>query len=567
MEDRLTALESRVQELSASERTLLERLQRLEEKLAHMERALPAPAPEIETALTAPDAATVTGVVSLLGRALVVLGGAYLLRALTESGALPRQAGMGLGLVYALSGLYFAHRAAKGGQSQSAVGHGLTSAAIAYPLLWEGALRTAALGAIPAAVGLGGFAAACLFLAWRHQLSSLAWAGILPAGGSALLLIFKLESFEPFAVLLMLLLPALLLLTRDRWTGLKWAGAAGFDVAMAVLVIVAAGPRRPQWFSVTALTVVLVLYGAMYLISFVFRAVSTGAPGVFEVVQGVAVLAAGLEGALQVSPAPALIGALALATAAALYALSFKRLTDPPSAAAWYLTAMAAALALEGVRAALPLSAALAAWAVLGLGAAALSARPGGVLWCWQAALFATVCALASSLPGALVDAFTGDAGTAWRSGNWTAWLALAVCAGACVLMLRPSEERRTAWWRIPPVVALALALLGAGALLVSALAGPIAGVPSGDADLGLLASVRTGVVAAMALVLALLGRRTYRELAWLVYPLLLLGGLKLLLEDVARGRPATMFISLVLFGGALVGAPWVLRREVRKAA
>jgi hypothetical protein len=42
---------------------------------------------------------------------------------------------------------------------------------------------------------------------------------------------------------------------------------------------------------------------------------------------------------------------------------------------------------------------------------------------------------------------------------------------------------------------------------------------------------------------------------------LLAIGGLKLVTEDLREGRPATLFVSLVLYGGALIAAPRLMRR------
>ncbi|MGE5837299.1 MAG: hypothetical protein ACM4AI_22690, partial [Acidobacteriota bacterium] len=49
-------------------------------------------------------------------------------------------------------------------------------------------------------------------------------------------------------------------------------------------------------------------------------------------------------------------------------------------------------------------------------------------------------------------------------------------------------------------------------------------------------------------------------ELSRLTYPLLIAGGLKMLLEDLSASRPATLFMALVFYGTALILAPRVLR-------
>ena len=64
------------------------------------------------------------------------------------------------------------------------------------------------------------------------------------------------------------------------------------------------------------------------------------------------------------------------------------------------------------------------------------------------------------------------------------------------------------------------------------------------------------------AILLAWLGRRSrFEEATWLVYPLLVAGGLKLLLEDLRAGRAATLVVSLAFYGGALILAPRLARR------
>jgi hypothetical protein len=80
-------------------------------------------------------------------------------------------------------------------------------------------------------------------------------------------------------------------------------------------------------------------------------------------------------------------------------------------------------------------------------------------------------------------------------------------------------------------------------------------------ADPGVAAVLRTAVLAALALGLALVARRgAWPELGWLVYCLVAIGGVKLLLQDLREGRPATLVVSLALYGAVLVLAPRVLK-------
>jgi drug/metabolite transporter (DMT)-like permease len=83
--------------------------------------------------------------------------------------------------------------------------------------------------------------------------------------------------------------------------------------------------------------------------------------------------------------------------------------------------------------------------------------------------------------------------------------------------------------------------------------------------DPGVLATVSTGVLSVATLLVAWAGRHDrLREWGWLVYPLLIGIGLKLVTQDFKHSRPATLFIALALYGAALILAPR-LRRRVEK--
>jgi len=87
-------------------------------------------------------------------------------------------------------------------------------------------------------------------------------------------------------------------------------------------------------------------------------------------------------------------------------------------------------------------------------------------------------------------------------------------------------------------------------------------GPPGPEADLGVLATGRTAVLAAW------LGRReALREAGWLAWPILGVLGLKLLLQDFPRGRPATLILSLAFSGAALILVPRLRGRAGQAAA
>jgi hypothetical protein len=107
--------------------------------------------------------------------------------------------------------------------------------------------------------------------------------------------------------------------------------------------------------------------------------------------------------------------------------------------------------------------------------------------------------------------------------------------------------------------------------IAAGSLTGYIAPVAGGLADRsmdpGMLATVRTGVLSLATLAIAWLGGHArLREWGWLVYPLLVGIGLKLMTQDFKHSRPATLFVALALYGVALIVAPR-LRRRVETTA
>jgi hypothetical protein len=127
---------------------------------------------------------------------------------------------------------------------------------------------------------------------------------------------------------------------------------------------------------------------------------------------------------------------------------------------------------------------------------------------------------------------------------------------------LPASSEGRTWGWfaRVPRVVIDAVVLLGVAAIAVS-LVVP-AGVGERVPDAAMLAAVRSAALAAIAILAAWAsGRPRWPEASWLVYPLLVIGGIKLLLVDLPQGRPATLVLSFIVYGAALILAPRLGRR------
>jgi hypothetical protein len=490
---------------------------------------------------------------------------------LTDSGTLPRPLGVALGLAYAVLWILLAGRAAGRGRVSSGGFLGVTAIIIAYPLVVETSTspRMAIFGPAGAAVILALLTVLCLGVAWRSGLYLFSWASLAADVAACFILALVTRAVEPFAASLLATgLTTLWLAYSPRpWRGLRWPAAAAADlmVLWAALGLASSEPAAPE--STPSLSFFLLLAFALpllYLGSFAVRTLARRRSVVlFDVVQGIAALAVGFGGAAfvvrHVKDAQPTLGASAVLIAAGCYGVAFafvERSQEQRGNFLFYatlallLTLSGSALMAHGTPLAL-------SWCVLALAAAGLGVRFQRGTLAIHSIVYAAGAVWQSGALAASVDSFTASASGTWSPFTAPAGLAIAACAVSYLLLSR--ETVKTGPWkgRISRVVLAVLVALGAGGFAVILLRQIAAGP-----DRGALATVRTAVLAAAALLLAAASRRAaLAELAWLAYAILILGGVKLLLEDLPGGRPATLFIGFAFYGVALLLAPRLLRR------
>jgi len=135
--------------------------------------------------------------------------------------------------------------------------------------------------------------------------------------------------------------------------------------------------------------------------------------------------------------------------------------------------------------------------------------------------------------------------------------------AGTCAWALGRAPTRPV-WERLPRLVLLLVTVGGVIGVLTDWLVPPLARLSDTAADAAIVATLRTALLVAGALLLAWAGgARRFVEAAWLVYPLLVVIGVKLLFEDLRAGRPATLFLAFALYGAALIVGPRLKRGGV----
>ncbi len=572
MNDRVSELEARVSDLVDAVRRMEGRLDALEKAplspAARRRAATAVAAHDATVASLKSEAAAAGSTLSLLGRTMLVLAGAFVLRALTDAGMLPGWPGVVLGFVYAGTWVAAADRAGARGRRASAVFHLVAAMVIGFPLLYEAATRFRLLSPVASAAMLTAFTGVGLAIAARRRYEILAWLLSLGGVATAVALMAASGRIAPALAYLVLLgiTTSWIGYVRD-WHGVRWPVAIAADLGVVALALRALQPGTAAEGPGTAIVLQLAL-AALYLGSFATRTLLLNRDvNDFEVVQTMGVLIAGLGGACYtVSLAGAgelALGLSSITLGLASYAVAFafveRRQRERVANCAFY-TSVGLVFLMVGTGFALPSAALPIGWSVLAIAAGWVARTFGRRMLAVHATAFAIAAAVASGLLHHAADALFSPSQT------WTAASGSAVLAAGSMALTAWAVSRIPPFWaaeRVPRVLLYIALAGGVAGLLVEWIAAAAAGAPSGAASPGAVATVRTAVLTAGAVVLAWLGRReAWIEARWLAYPMLVAVGLKILLEDLPRSRPATLFLAFALYGASLILVPRIRRRE-----
>jgi len=556
MEDRIAALESR---LAAFER----RLNSLEGARAEASTSIEeAPAPDLGEGFLS-NAST------LIGSVLLIFGGAYLLRALTDLNFVPTALGIFLGATYALLWLFMAYRIARNdNQHTRALFYGASSVFLALPLLVEATTRFQLLSGTQGIVALTIFCTLSLLVAVARDQRILSW--LITGGGivTAFVILKASHSAIPAASFLIILgLGSLWAVYRQQWAGTQWLGALGADAGVVVFVVLT---TSEQW-SVQPLTALQLAVALLltYLVSFGVRTHIRGhTVGMFETIQGILAIVIVLGAVSVASKAGQLdlvnVGVATLLLGACAYGLAF----TPEIRAArgrnfYFYSILALGLVVAGTALVISPTKAAVVWSIMALAMAWFSGRFDRVSLSLQCTFLLLAASVASGILATGLDALGGDASAEWPPMvPWHPIIALTTVACLFIKVAQRSD-RWGVLAGVPQLIVLALSVWEVGGLMVVYLAPVLAGAGGADANPAVLAALRTAVLSAASVTLALSSRfKRWPEARWLVYPVLILVGIKLLVEDFPNGQPATLFVALALVGSALLLVAKLLSRD-----
>ena len=510
-----------------------------------------------------PPVETPTGVIPILGKAVLGIAGAYLLRALAESSAIPKLPVLFVAILYACFWLVWAVRVHAASRFASAT-YAITSALILSPLLWESTVRFQVLSPLIAAAVTVGFVVLAIGLAWRRDLQLVPWIATLASVVVALALIVETHELVPLtaALLAVALVTEATACLGHRLT-LRAIPALAADFGVWLLVFILTSEIIPEGYHSAAsgtIAVLCFLLLAIYTASISIRSFVLRNPiTIFEIAQAVLAFVLGCYGALRATHGVIArpLGGVLLLLAAVCYWGVLWRFTDDSQTRNRRISATwAAVLLLAGSLLLFPADFQVPFFSLAALAATFLYIRTHKISLGIHASVYLAAAVSVSTLPAYATEALTESVPGLpdWRL--WVIMVAAAISYGLGSLDQEEKRNRRVLWLIPAAILGFTTAALVVTAIVHVALTH----TPLGASGLSM---IRTGVVCAVALVFGILGSHGKRiELGWLAYAAVALGTLKLFLEDLRFGNAASMVVSLLFYGSILILLPRLTKRR-----
>jgi hypothetical protein len=541
----------------ADEDQLLRRMRELETRVAFLEHRLDiasGPHPLESTLVAAGPARTAwaesVSAVPALGLSILGLAGAYILRALTESSALPPTVGIFAAIIYAALWLVGAART-PGSRRAEVVLYSLTAALVLGPLLWESTLRFRAISTGTAAAILLAFTLFGLIISWRKNLLIVATIATLAGVLTAASLLVGSHDVIPFTFLLLAIAAAVeISACLDHWLSERWLTAAAADLAvlLATYLVTNSGGLPASYipFSHSGLVASQMALPGIYFSSILVRTLLRGSAfSFFEIGQLTIAFLLAVGGGLRLGADTRMVPAAAavcLGCGASCYAAAF--VSHGRNFRAYAMFGFL--LIITATRIALPAPWPAVAWS----GLAVISMSLASPLFRWQGCGYLVLSVLASGALAQATNILLGASDTHAAILPLLAGTGIALVAYFLAGRVKPGQQLlRTilggiAFWPAAGVAAVAFA---AGYHAIFGAFAPQA----------YCATLRTVVLAAGAVLLAwLASRRQETAFAPLIYLVMTLGAYRLLVIDLRQDHKTALVFSLLAYGAALMLLP-----------
>lgn len=494
----------------------------------------------------------------IIGKAVLGFAGAFLLRALAESGSVPRLPVLTIAILYACFWMIWSARSS---DRFASVTYAVTSTLILSPMLWEATVRFQSMPATASASILVAFIVLTLVLASRHDLQVIPWIATLASASTAVALIVGTRELIPLTLALLAIAAAVetsACLGHELTFRVIPAIAADFTLWLSLYIL--GSENVPQGYRSVApstLIALCALLPAIYGIGVTFRMfVQRHRISIFEIAQLAAsfgLAAFGIMRASHNAAAPAL-GVLFLLLAGISYWGTLSRFAAESHTRNRRVSATwAGALLVAGAFLLLPDNFQIPFLCAAALLTAVLYTRTAKLSLGLHASFYLAAALSVSSLPSYVWNSLAGTVPASPDGRAWTVALSAALCY-AVESRKEMDQGRRRLLWLVPAGIA---AFTIAGWAVAATVR-----IASGQIELAAshLSMIRTVVICLLALVLGIASRRRHLELRWIAYAAVALGTLKLILEDLRFGNPASLMVSFVFYGLILILLPRMTR-------
>jgi hypothetical protein len=569
-------MKSSLDELVSVVDQLLSRLDEMESRVAALERGETAShtAPVRKVPAIVPSQHPLammfgsSSAMPVIGKVFLGLAGAYVLRAVAETGSIPQWMVIAVALAYTGGWLLWAARIGDKAPFASSA-YATTAAAILSSMLWELTLRFKAVSPEFTAGLLVLFVAAAIALAWKSRVLFAVWTPAVFAAMTAAGLLVATRDPLPFTIALLVMA----MMTEGaagsgRWLGLRPFMAIAADLALLGLIAIYTGERAAPDYQPIGTGVLLVLFAALFAIyaASVLNRTARQAQeiGIFEIAQTAVAFVVSVWGMLRATQQAAYgLGIFSLLLALVCYLLVFARFDKRDGKLnRWVFSSWAALLLLTGAFFCFPANAASVWLGLAGLAAAFAGARYGRLALELHGAVYLAAAMVASGLLQYSGSLLLGEPPA---RANWPVWLVGAFTVIGYIVAgrrLRSAQElllpEPGAGWP-QRVLQLILASFATCSVTSAGVAAGLLLLPAIDPPR--LAALRTLVICLVAPALGWCGSRLRRaELIWLAYAAIAFCTGKLFFEDLPDGNARTLAISLFCYGMAWLLLPRLAR-------